>query len=89
MPEAWIIEAKRTPIGRGKMGKGDLSGFHPASLLEKVQSGLLDSAGVDPKATFELNFRTTPILGKAVICWSESQLAARHACYPSSYTRRH
>jgi acetyl-CoA C-acetyltransferase len=48
MPEAWIIEAKRTPIGRGKMGKGDLSGFHPAKLLEKVQTGVLEAAGVDP-----------------------------------------
>ena len=49
MPEAWIIEAKRTPIGRGKMGKGDLSGFHPAKLLEKVQTGVIESAGVDPQ----------------------------------------
>ena len=48
MPEAWIIEAKRTPIGRGKMGRGDLSGLHPATLLEKVQTGVLESAGVDP-----------------------------------------
>jgi acetyl-CoA C-acetyltransferase len=49
MPEAWIVEAKRTPIGRGKMGRGDLSGFHPASLLEKAQTGVLEAAGVDPK----------------------------------------
>ena len=31
MPEAVIIEALRTPIARGKMGKGELSGLHPAS----------------------------------------------------------
>lgn len=49
MPEAWIIDAKRTPVGRGKPIKGDLSGIHPAHLLAHVQSGLLDSAGVDPK----------------------------------------
>jgi len=49
MPEAWIIEAKRTPIGRGKAIKGDLSGIHPAHLLQKVQTGLLEAAGVDPK----------------------------------------
>jgi len=48
MPEAWIIEAKRTPIARGKMGRGELSGFHPASLLQQVQSGVLESSGVDP-----------------------------------------
>jgi acetyl-CoA C-acetyltransferase len=48
MPEAVIIEALRTPIGRGKMGRGDLSALHPAQLLEKVQSGVLDRSGVDP-----------------------------------------
>lgn len=49
MPEAWIIEAKRTPIARGKMGRGELSGFHPATLLQQAQGGVLDAAGVDPK----------------------------------------
>jgi acetyl-CoA C-acetyltransferase len=46
--EAVIVEAVRTPIARGKMGKGDLSGFHPAHLLAKVQQALVDRAGVDP-----------------------------------------
>jgi len=27
MAEAVIVEAQRTPIARGKMGKGELSGF--------------------------------------------------------------
>ena len=49
MPEAWIIEAKRTPMARGKMGRGELSGFHPATLLQKAQTGVIDAAGVDPK----------------------------------------
>ena len=48
MAEAVIVEALRTPIARGKMGKGDLSGFHPASLLAKVQFGLVEKAGIDP-----------------------------------------
>jgi acetyl-CoA C-acetyltransferase len=29
MGEAWIIDAVRTPRGRGKAGVGGLSGFHP------------------------------------------------------------
>jgi len=49
MPEAVIVEAKRTPIGRGKMIKGDLSGIHPAHLLQHVQTGVLEAAGVDPR----------------------------------------
>lgn len=49
MREAVIVEAIRTPIARGKMGKGDLSGFHATQLLQKVQWGVLERAGVDPK----------------------------------------
>jgi len=48
MSEAVIVEALRTPIGRGKMGKGDLSGFHAAQLLGKVQMGLIERAGIAP-----------------------------------------
>ncbi|MFP6605430.1 MAG: steroid 3-ketoacyl-CoA thiolase [Myxococcota bacterium] len=49
MTEAVIVEALRTPIARGKPGKGDLSGFHPASLLAKIQFGLVERAGIDPR----------------------------------------
>ncbi len=49
MREAVIVEALRTPIARGKMGKGELSGIHPAALLAKVQFGLCEKAGIDPK----------------------------------------
>jgi acetyl-CoA C-acetyltransferase len=48
MREAVIVEALRTPIARGKMGKGDLSAFHPAQLLAKVQQAVVDRAGIDP-----------------------------------------
>jgi len=47
--EAVIVEALRTPIARGKPGKGDLSGFHPANLLAKIQFGLVEKAGIDPR----------------------------------------
>jgi len=48
MREAVIVEAVRSPIARGKMVKGELSAFHATELLEKVQSGVLERAGVDP-----------------------------------------
>ncbi|MCL4683190.1 steroid 3-ketoacyl-CoA thiolase [Myxococcota bacterium] len=48
MREAVIVEALRTPIARGKMGRGELSGLHPAALLAKVQFGLCERAGLDP-----------------------------------------
>ncbi|HIF97410.1 MAG TPA: steroid 3-ketoacyl-CoA thiolase [Myxococcales bacterium] len=48
MAEGVIVEALRTPIARGKPGKGDLSGFHPAQLLAQVFQGVADRAGIDP-----------------------------------------
>ncbi|MGI9433030.1 MAG: steroid 3-ketoacyl-CoA thiolase [Myxococcota bacterium] len=48
MREAVIVEAVRTPIARGKMGKGDLSGYHAAQLLGALQRGLVEKAGIGP-----------------------------------------
>ncbi len=52
MPEAYIIDAARTPRGIGKAGKGALSEFHPGRLLAKVFEGIgerndLDSNEID------------------------------------------
>ncbi len=49
MSESVIVEALRTPIGRGKMGKGSLSGFHAAQLLGSLQHALVAKAGIEPK----------------------------------------
>lgn len=48
MTEAVIVDAIRTPIARGKMGKGDLSGFHAAELLGKVQLAITERNGLKP-----------------------------------------
>ncbi|HEX5567012.1 MAG TPA: steroid 3-ketoacyl-CoA thiolase [Streptomyces sp.] len=45
MPEAVIVEAARTPVGRRR---GALSALHPAELLGLAQKGLLDRAGITP-----------------------------------------
>ena len=42
MSEAVIVEALRSPIARGKMGKGGLSGIHPARLLGTLQQAVVD-----------------------------------------------
>lgn len=47
MREAVIVEAIRTPTGKGKPG-GALSGWHPADLLGEVLAALVDRAGIDP-----------------------------------------
>ncbi len=40
MPVAYIIDAVRTPRGRGKAGKGALSGIHPQELLAQTLNQL-------------------------------------------------
>ncbi|MEZ4330800.1 MAG: steroid 3-ketoacyl-CoA thiolase [Myxococcota bacterium] len=46
MREAVIVDAIRSPIGRGKAIKGDLSGLHAAHLLRRVQTALLERNGI-------------------------------------------
>ena len=46
--EAVIVEAVRTPVGRGHPEKGALRDVHPADLLGRVYVAVLERAGVDP-----------------------------------------
>jgi len=48
MAEAVIVEALRTPLGRGKKIKGDLSGVHAATLLALSQRAVIKKAGIKP-----------------------------------------
>jgi acetyl-CoA acyltransferase len=47
MPEAVLVDAVRSPMGRGKQG-GALSGVHPVDLLAQVLRALADRTGIDP-----------------------------------------
>ena len=47
MHEAWIIDAVRTPRGRGKKDKGALSGIHPQELLAQTLNRLAERTGID------------------------------------------
>ena len=49
MREAVIVEAQRTPIGKGKPVVGWLSGFHAIEVLALSIEGVLKKAGVDRK----------------------------------------
>ncbi len=46
--EVVIVEAVRTPIGRGHAEKGYYKDIHPSNLLSKVYSELFERSGVDP-----------------------------------------
>ena len=50
MSEAWIVDAVRTPRGRGKMGKGALSPIHPQELFAQTLRALAARANFDPAA---------------------------------------
>jgi acetyl-CoA C-acetyltransferase len=47
MPEAWIIDAVRTPRGIGKIGKGALAGVHPQRILSTVLRALAERNSLD------------------------------------------
>ena len=47
MRDAVIVEAVRTPAGKGKPG-GALSGVHPVDLLAGTLTALLERSGIDP-----------------------------------------
>ncbi len=49
--EVVIVEAVRTPIGRGHAEKGYYKDLHPSNLLAKTYSELFERSGVDPAET--------------------------------------
>ena len=71
MPEAYIVDAVRTPVG--KRG-GGLSGVHPADLGAASIRALLDRTGVDPGAVEDVIFGNVDSVGGqagdiARTCW--------------------
>ncbi|HEX9937381.1 MAG TPA: acetyl-CoA C-acetyltransferase [Longimicrobium sp.] len=47
MAEAYIIDAVRTPRGRGKKGKGSLTEIHPQELLAQTLNRVAERTGID------------------------------------------
>ena len=71
MPEAYIIDAIRTPVG--KRG-GGLAGVHPADLGAHVLKSLMDRNDVDPLAVEDVFFGCVDTIGPqagdiARTCW--------------------
>jgi acetyl-CoA acyltransferase len=46
--EVVIVEAVRTPVGRGHMEKGYYKDLHPSNLLARTYKELIDRSGIDP-----------------------------------------
>ncbi|HEY3695358.1 acetyl-CoA C-acetyltransferase [Phenylobacterium sp.] len=71
MPEAYIVEAVRTPTGKRN---GTLAGVHPADLGAGVIKALLARTGVDPNAVEDVVFGCVDAIGPqagdiARTCW--------------------
>jgi len=49
MRDVFIYDATRTPRGRGKAGKGALSGLHPQELLAQTLNRMADKVGLDKR----------------------------------------
>ncbi len=49
MGDAWILDAVRTPRGRGKQEVGALSGIHPQDLLSTCLNALVERMGIDSR----------------------------------------
>jgi acetyl-CoA C-acetyltransferase len=47
MGEAYVVDAVRTPRGRGKKGKGALTEIHPQELLAQTLNRLAERTGID------------------------------------------
>jgi acetyl-CoA C-acetyltransferase len=71
MPEAYIVEAVRTPVGRRN---GGLAEVHPADLGAHAITALVDRSGVDPAAVDDVIFGCVDTVGPqagdiARTCW--------------------
>jgi acetyl-CoA C-acetyltransferase len=71
MPEAYIIDAVRTPVGRKK---GSMSDIHPADIGAHAIKALMERTGVDPGAVEDVVFGCLDTLGPnagdiARTCW--------------------
>ena len=62
MAEAYIVDAVRTPVGRGK-ANGALAGVHPADLGAASISALVDRTGIDPGAVDDVVFGNVDSVG--------------------------
>jgi acetyl-CoA C-acetyltransferase len=49
MNDVYILDAVRTPRGKGKPGKGALSGIHPQQLLAQTLNRLAERTGIEKK----------------------------------------
>ena len=63
MPEAFIVEAVRTPVGRRN---GGLSALHPVDVAAHALARLVERSGIDPNAVDDVILGNTDSIGPQV-----------------------
>ena len=81
MPDAVIIDAVRTPLGKGRPG-GALAGVHPVDLLAHPLAALVERTGIDPRVIDDV------IVGCVSQIGEQSTNIARQAVLAAGYPER-
>jgi acetyl-CoA C-acetyltransferase len=81
---AYIIEAVRSPRGRGKPGKGALSGIHPQEVLAQALNFLAEKTNLDKKAVEDLVIGCVSQAGEQGACIARQALLAAGWPYETS-----
>ena len=76
MGEAWIIDAVRTPRGKGKKDTGALSGIHPQALLAQCLGALQSRNGFDPNHVEDLVAGCVSDVGDQAACIARNAVLA-------------
>ena len=76
MAEAWIIDAVRTPRGKGKKDTGALSGVHPQQLLGQALEALRKRSGFDPNDVEDVVAGCVSAAGEQAACIARNGVLA-------------
>lgn len=76
MTDAFIIDAVRTPRGRGKAEKGGLSSVHPQELLAQTLRAVVERTGVDPNDIDDAIMGTVTQAGEQGACIARNAVLA-------------
>jgi acetyl-CoA C-acetyltransferase len=80
MGDAWIIDAVRTPRGKGKKDTGALSGVHPQDLLSQCLNALQSRTGIDPRDVEDVVAGCVSSVGEQAACIA--RMAVLNAGWP-------
>ncbi|MCC6648398.1 MAG: acetyl-CoA C-acetyltransferase [Polyangiaceae bacterium] len=74
MRDVFLIDAVRTPRGRGRPGKGALSGVHPQELMAQTLDRLASKSGVDKAAVSDVVVGCVSQVGEHGACLARNAL---------------